>query len=215
MFNIHKKTKLGRRHGRMTKLIIQYHIQPFLLRFKISKRRLIYLAFGAAAFLITYSIGAAVSMSEEEAEMLMREFSKQIEGIDQNGIFLNNVRITLIMFVPAVGSAFGAFSGFATGSIFSALASQSPMLGEVSPLAILITPFGIMEVFVYGLAMSRSVMLIYYLLKRMPWRKYTIPTLIELGIATGVLFVAAVIEWQMIERLGGLDASIAIDPVES
>lgn len=199
----------------MTKLIIQYRIQPFLLRLKISKRRLIYLAFGAAAFLITYSIGAAVPMSEEEAETLTREFSKQIEGIDQNGIFLNNIRITLIMFVPAVGSAFGAFSGFATGSIFSALASQSPMLGEVSPLVILITPFGVMEVFVYGLAMSRSAMLIYYLLKRMPWSKYTIPTLIELGIATGVLFVAAVIEWQIIERLGGLDASIATDPVES
>jgi hypothetical protein len=200
----------------MTKLIIQYHIQPFLLRFKVSKRRLIYLAFGAAAFLIAYSTGAAVPMSEEEAETLTREFSKQIEGIDQNGIFLNNVRITLIMFVPAVGSAFGAFSGFATGSIFSALASSSPMLGEVSPLVLLITPFGIMEVFVYGLAMSRSAMLIYYLLKRMPWRKYIIiPTLIELGIAIGVLFIAAVIEWQIIERLGGLDASIAIDPVES
>ena len=199
----------------MTKLIIQYHIQPFLLRFKVSKRRLIYLAFDAAAFLIAYSTGAAVPMNEEEAETLTREFSKQIEGIDQNGIFLNNVRITLIMFVPAVGSAFGAFSGFATGSIFSALASSSPMLGEVSPLVLLITPFGIMEVFVYGLAMSRSAMLIYYLLKRMPWRKYAIPTLIELGIATGMLFIAAVLEWQIIERLGGLDASIAIDPVES
>lgn len=199
----------------MTKLIIQYHIQPFLLRFKVSKRRLIYLAFGAAAFLIAYSTGAAVPMNEEEAETLTREFSKQIEGIDQNGIFLNNVRITLIMFVPAVGSAFGAFSGFATGSIFSALVSSSPMLGEVSPLVLLITPFGIMEVFVYGLAMSRSAMLIYYLLKRMPWRKYAIPTLIELGIAIGMLFIAAVIEWQIIERLGGLDTSIAIDPVES
>jgi len=199
----------------MTKLIIQYHIQPFLLRFKVSKRRLIYLAVGAAAFLIAYSTGAAVPMNEEEAETLTREFSKQIEGIDQNGIFLNNVRITLIMFVPAVGSAFGAFSGFATGSIFSALAISSPMLGEVSPLVLLITPFGIMEVFVYGLAMSRSAMLIYYLLKRMPWRKYAIPTLIELGIAIGMLFIAAVIEWQIIERLGGLDASIAIDPVES
>lgn len=199
----------------MTKLIIQYHIQPFLLRFKVSKRRLIYLAFGAAAFLIAYSTGAAVPMNEEEAETLTREFSKQIEGIDQNGIFLNNVRITLIMFVPAVGSAFGAFSGFATGSIFSALASSSPMLGEVSPLVLLITPFGIMEVFVYGLAMSRSAMLIYYLLKRMPWRKYTIPTLIELGIAIGMLFIAAVIEWQIIERLGGLDASITMDPIES
>lgn len=199
----------------MTKLIIQYHIQPFLLRFKVSKRRLIYLAFGAAAFLIAYSTGAAVPMNEEEAETLTREFSKQIEGIDQNGIFLNNVRITLIMFVPAVGSAFGAFSGFATGSIFSALVSSSPMLGEVSPLVLLITPFGIIEVFVYGLAMSRSAMLIYYLLKRMPWRKYAIPTLIELGIAIGMLFIAAVIEWQIIERLGGLDAGIAIDPVES
>lgn len=189
------------------------HIQPFLLRFKVSKRRLIYLAFGAAAFLIAYSTGAAVPMSEEEAETLTREFSKQIEGIDQNGIFWNNVRITLIMFVPAVGSAFGAFSGFATGSVFSALASSSPMLGEVSPLVLLITPFGIMEVFVYGLAMSRSAMLIYYLFKRMPWSKYTIPTLIELGIAIVVLFIAAVIEWQIIEQLGGLDSSIAIDPV--
>ncbi len=198
----------------MTKLIIQCHIQPFLLHIGINKRRFIYLAFGAAAFLIAYSIGAAVPMSEEEAQMLTREFSKQIEGIDQNGIFLNNIRITLIMFVPAVGSAFGAFSGFATGSIFSAYANQSPMLGEVSPLVILRTPFGIMEVLVYGLAISRSAMLIYYLLKRMPWSKYAIPTLIELGIATGVLFVAAVIEWQIIEQLDGLEASIAtIDPV--
>ena len=191
MFNIHKKTKLDKRRQKNDKTNYTIRIQPFLLRFEINRRRLIYLAFGAAAFLIAYSTGAAVPMSEEEAETLTREFSKQIEGIDQNGIFLNNIRITLIMFVPAVGSAFGAFSGFATGSIFSALASSTPMLGEVPPLVLLITPF----------------------LKRMPWRKYTIPTLIELGIAAGVLFVAAVIEWQMIEQLGGLDASIAIDPM--
>ena len=155
-------------------------------------------------------------MSEQEAETLIREFSRQIGNIDQNGIFLNNIRLTLIMFIPAVGSAFGAFSGFATGSIFSALASSTPALREVSPLAILTTPFGIMEVFVYGLAMSRSAMLIYYLLKRMPWRKYLVPTLIELSIATGVLFTAAVVEWQMIERFGSsLDESMALDPMES
>jgi hypothetical protein len=183
------------------------------LLFKISKQRLLYLAFGAAAFLIAYSAGAAIPTGEDEAEMLRREFSKQIEGIDQNGIFLNNVRIVLVMFIPAAGAAFGAFSGFATGSIFSALASSSPMLNNVPPLVILITPFGIMEVFAYALAMSRSGMLIYYLLKRRPWRKYAIPTLIELSIATGVLFVAAVIEWQMIEQLGGLDKSIAVKPV--
>ena len=186
------------------------------MHFKINKRRLIYLAFGVATFMIAYSGGAALPMSEQEAETLIREFSRQIGNIDQNGIFLNNIRLTLIMFIPAVGSAFGAFSGFATGSIFSALAISTPMLREVSPLAILTTPFGIMEVFVYGLAMSRSAMLIYYLLKRIPWRKYLVPTLIELGIATVVLFIAAVVEWQMIERLGSsLDSSMAIDPMES
>jgi hypothetical protein len=185
------------------------------LHLKISKHRLIYLACGAAVFLLAYSGGAALPMSQQEAETLIREFSNQIGNIDQNGIFLNNIRLTLIMFIPAVGSAFGAFSGFSTGSVFNALAISAPMLREVSPLAILMTPFGIMEVFVYGLAMSRSAMLIYYLFKRMHWSKYLVPTLIELGIATGVLFIAAVVEWQMIERLGGLDASMAIDPMES
>jgi uncharacterized membrane protein SpoIIM required for sporulation len=197
----------------VTKLIIQYHTQNLTLRFRITRLRLLYLAFGAAAFLIAYSAGAAAPTGEDDAEMLRREFSKQIEGIDQNGIFLNNVRIALVMFIPAVGAAFGAFSGFATGSIFSALASSSPMLNKVPPLVILITPFGIMEVFAYALAMSRSVMLIYYLLKKTSWRKYAISTLIELSIVIGVLFVAAIVEWQMIEQLGGLDTSFAVKPV--
>ncbi|MDQ4050119.1 MAG: stage II sporulation protein M [Thermoproteota archaeon] len=185
------------------------------MQFKINKHRLIYLAFGAATFLIAYSVGSALPLSEQESEMLIQEFSRQIGNIDQNGIFLNNIRLTLIMFIPAVGSAFGAFSGFGTGLVFNALASSTPMLREVSPLAILMTPFGIMEVFVYGLAISRSAMLIYFLLKRIPWSKYLIPTLIEVGIATVVLFIAAVVEWQMIERLGGLDSRLALDPMES
>jgi hypothetical protein len=50
----------------------------------------------------------------------------------------------------------------------------------------------------------------------MPWRKYLVPTLVELGIATGVLFTAAVVEWQMIEQFGSsLEESMAIDPMES
>jgi hypothetical protein len=184
-----------------------------LLRFKISRRRLLYLAFGIAAFLIAYSAGAAIPLSEEEAEEVRNQFSDQIEGIDQNGIFLNNARIAFVMFVPAIGAGFGAFSGFATGTVFSALAGSTPLLTNVPPLIILITPFGIMEVFAYGLAMSRSGILVYQLVKKKPWREYVIPTLIELGIVAVVLFAAAVIEWQMIEQLGGLDTSVIIEPV--
>ena len=181
------------------------------MRFKISKRRLLYLAFGVAAFLISYSVGAAIPLSDEEAKEIRDQFSEQIQDIDQNGIFVNNMRIALGMFVPALGAGLGAFSGFATGSVFAAIANSEPTLSGLPPLVILITPFGIMEVFTYGLAMSRSGMLVYQLVKRKPWREYVVPTLIELGIAAAVLFAAAVIEWQIIEQLGGLNSGIMLE----
>jgi hypothetical protein len=188
------------------------------LRFHI-KRRLLYLAFGAVTFIGTYYAGASTHMSDEDAEELRRQFSEQIEGIDGSGIFLNNFVISLFMFVPAIGIGFGAFSGFATGMVFTALASQSPLVSSISPLIILITPFGIMEVFVYGLAMSRSGMLIHRVIKDKPWRAGNrrpflegslVPTFIELGIAAAVLFAGAVIEWQLIEQFGGLDEATTI-----
>jgi uncharacterized membrane protein SpoIIM required for sporulation len=164
------------------------------------------LAFGASAFLIAYSAGAAITMNKKEAEDLKGQFAKQIVGIDQNGIFINNVKIALGMFIPAVGTGLGIFSGFSTGMVFSATVKASP-LNNIPPLIILLTPFGIMEVFAYGLAMSRSGMIIYQLVKKKPWREYVIPTLIEIGIVVVVLFTAAIIEWQLIEQFGRLNTS--------
>jgi hypothetical protein len=172
------------------------------------------LAFGASAFLIAYSAGAAITMSKKEAEDLKGQFAKKIVGIDENGIFINNVWIALGMFIPAVGTGLGIYSGFSTGMVFSAMVNASP-LNNIPPLIILLTPFGIMEVFAYGLAMSRSGMIIYQLVKKKPWREYVIPTLIEIGIVTlieigiviVVLFTAAIIEWQLIEQFGRLNIS--------
>jgi uncharacterized membrane protein SpoIIM required for sporulation len=188
-------------------------LNPSLLRFKIGKQRLLYLAFGIAAFMIAYSAGAAVPLSDEEAREVREQFADQIEGIDDIGIFINNVRIALLMFIPGLGAGFGLFSGFATGSVFAAIANSSPSLEGIPPLLIFLTPFGAMELFTYGLAMSRSGMLVYYFVKKRPWRDYAVPTLIELGIAAAVLLAAAVIEWQIIEQLGGLDdVSVIIEP---
>lgn len=186
------------------------------MRFRIG-RRLLYVAIGAAIFLAAYSIGAAVPLSEEEAGQIRDQFEEQIEGIDEYGIFLNNFWISLVMFIPAAGIGFGGFAGFATGAVFHAIAESNPELGGLPPLIILITPFGIMEVFVYGLAISRSGLLIFRLVKEKPWRagagrpfyeNSLVPTFIELGIAAAVLFAAAVIEWQLIEQLGGLESGM-------
>lgn len=188
----------------MTKLIIQFAPVFAALRYRIG-RRILYLVMGMATFLALYYAGASVQLTPDEAALLREEFGNKIEGIEESGIFINNIAIAFGMFIPAIGAGFGMFAGYSTGMIFAALAESNPDLFGVSPLAIMLTPFGIMEVFSYGLAMSRSSMLIYQLVKKKPWREYVIPTLIELGIVAVVLFAAALVEWWMIQQAGGLD----------
>ncbi|HEX6067625.1 MAG TPA: hypothetical protein VFZ05_02385 [Nitrososphaera sp.] len=178
------------------------------MRFEI-RRRALYVAIGAAVFFVAYSAGAAVQMTPEEAGEVREAFSEQIADIDQNGIFFNNMRITLGMFLPGIGVALGAFSGYVTGNVFSAIAEGEPALAGVPPQIILLTPFGLMEVFTYGLAISRSGLLVYQFAKKKHWREYALPTAIELGIAVAVLFVGAVVEWWMIQELGGLNLDLA------
>ena len=151
-------------------------------------------------FIIAYSIGAATDLNRTEAENLRQQFNEQVKDIDQNGIFMNNLRISLGMFIPALGIGLGIFSGFSTGLIFNVIAESSPLLNNISPLVIFITPFGIMEVFAYGLAMSRSGMLIYQLVKKKQLREHIIPSIIEIVIVIVVLLIGATIEWQMIAQ---------------
>jgi hypothetical protein len=185
------------------------------LRFKI-KRRLAYLGIGAAAFLAVYSGGAAFPLTEEESAMVREQFAELVEDIDQYGIFLNNFWISMVMFVPGLGAAFGAFVGFQTGIAYSAIVDVTPELAIVPPQTIFLIPHGAMELFVYGMAMSRSGILMYRLAKDKPWRPgqgrpfyhaSLVPTFIEMGIAAGVLFAAALVEWAFIEMFGGIDTA--------
>ena len=155
----------------------------------VIKWRLFYLTIGMVVFVIAYSIGAGTDINRGDAENLRQQFNEQVEDIDQNGIFMNNLRISLGMFIPALGIGLGLFSGFSTGLIFNVIAENSPLLNNVSPLVILITPFGVMEIFAYGLAMSRSGMLIYQIVKKKQWKEYIIPTIIEIGIVIAILLI--------------------------
>jgi len=155
----------------------------------------------AAVFVGMYSIGAATEMSDEEATKLKDEFQKQVEGIDAIGIFLNNFRIAAAMFVPAFGIIVGVFSAYSTGMVFNALAQTTPQLTGISPLIILATPFGVMEMFSYGVAMSQSGILINAIVRKQSLRPMLKPTLIEVGIVAAILLAGAFIEFYMIEAL--------------
>ena len=81
-------------------------------------------------FVIVYSIGAYTDISKDEAEILRKKFNIQdMKNIDRNGIFVNNLRISLVMFISSFGIGFGIFTGFYTGFISHAIAETSNLSG--------------------------------------------------------------------------------------
>lgn len=168
----------------------------------LTKQRFAFLAFGIIVFLIAYSAGAVFAkINIHEAEIIKRGFQEQIRGTNQYTIFIHNSRGALEMFLPGFGIALGAFSGFSTGLVFNAYSHTSPLISHISPLLILFTPFGILEIIAYGIAISSGI-LSYQLVKdrnkSKSWQEYVIPAVIEVGIVLLVPLIAAIIEWQML-----------------
>jgi hypothetical protein len=112
------------------------------------------------------------------------------------------------MFIPGFGIVLGIFTAFSTGVAFNAISQASPSFvsNQISPLIVFLTPFGVLEAIAYGIAISRSGILSLQLIKtknkKKYWKEeYLIPTIIELGIVIAILFVGAIIEWQMVQQM--------------
>jgi len=166
------------------------------------KRILVGLIF-AGIFITSFSIGAEIKVSDEDAKKFLKEFQTAIEGIDAIGIFAHNASIGLPMFFPGFGVAWGLFAATSTGRAFSALSSTNPLLAEIPPIAILLlSPFGVMELAAYSIGMSRSFLLIWTIIKKSPIRQQIRPTLIEIGIVIALLLAGGFIEYVMINQYG-------------
>jgi hypothetical protein len=107
------------------------------------------------------------------------------------------------MFVPGIGIAFGLFSGFSTGNIFMIITRGLPT--QVPPLLVFLTIFGIMELVSYGIAISRSYLLLIHVLKRSRIKENLIHTAIEIGIVAIILLFSAIIEWDLIRHSAGIN----------
>jgi Zn-dependent protease/predicted transcriptional regulator len=172
----------------------------------ISRQRFLFLAFGMIIFIIAYFVGAIfVKINTNEAEIIRKHFQQELRGINEYKIYINNFRVALGMFVPGFGVALGMFSGFSTGLVYNAVSHTTQLVSHISPLILFLTPFGILEIIAYGIAISRSGILSYQLIKdrnkRKTWHGYVIPTIIEIGIVLLILLIAAIIEWQMVHQI--------------
>jgi uncharacterized membrane protein SpoIIM required for sporulation len=175
----------------------------------IKKRVILFFVF-LAVFSGSFTIGAEMDVPEEDAQIFLEEFNKLLDALQGENfgtaIFFHNIQIALPMFIPGFGVAWGIFSAFSTGFAFAALATTEPLLKQFPPLAMIFaTPFGLMELGAYSIAMSRSLLLVLGLLKKIPFLQQWKQMAIEVAIVVGLLFGGGIIEAYMIEMFSEAD----------
>ena len=153
-------------------------------------------------FSASFAIGAEIQVSEEESKIVLEELESLIDEIDAVGIFTHNTSLALPMFIPGFGIAWGAFAAFSTGMAFSVIQDANPILENIPSLTILfMSPFGLMEVAAYSIAMSRSYMIIHKMIKRMSIRQDFRVIGLEIAIVIGLLLTGGFVEYYFIESL--------------
>ena len=153
-------------------------------------------------FSASFAIGAEIQVSEEESKIVLEELESLIGEIDAVGIFTHNTSLALPMFIPGFGIAWGAFAAFSTGMAFSVIQDANPILENIPSLTILfMSPFGLMEVAAYSIAMSRSYMIIHKMIRRMSIRPDFRVIGLEITIVIGLLLAGGFVEYFFIESL--------------
>jgi len=166
----------------------------------VNKIRIILFFIFLGIFAAVFQLGSMTSVSEEDAKAFMSEFEELVLDIDAFGIFTHNLTISLPMFIPGFGVAWGLFSAWSTGFAFAAIITTVPEIGEIPPLSILfLSPFGLMEIAAYSIGISRSFILIRAVIKKINLTSFLKPTVIEIGIVVALLLVGGYLEFYMIE----------------
>ena len=174
----------------------------------LTMKRIILFFIFTAIFTIVYGTSAVTSEpTEEEIQEVMDFFDEIVGTIDGIGIFVHNVLIALPMFIPGFGVVWGLFSAYSTGFAFSAIAAANTDVAQLNPLAILLTPFGLMEMAAYSIAMSRSTLLAKNVFQK-NWELIKNEKLIlsiEIGIVIALLLIGGIVEMWMIETAQGME----------
>ena len=167
-----------------------------------NQKRIVTFFIFVGLFSASYFIGSQSEVSHEDALTFQEEFNNLIEDIDGIGIFLHNSVVALPMFIPGFGVAWGFFSAWQTGQAFAALALLNPIISDIHPLALLYaSPFGIMELVGYSIAMSRSLLLSHKIIKKIPIKNDYKIIGIEVGIVVGLLLAGGFLEAYLIDTI--------------
>jgi hypothetical protein len=168
----------------------------------MDKKRIVVFFIFVGLFSASYQIGSISQVSDEESGQFLDQFKSLVQGIDGFEIFIHNTTISMPMFIPGFGIAWGFFAGWSTGFGFAAIIKSAPALSHIPALAILyVSPFGIMELVAYSLAISRSYLLIFAIIKKTSIRPQISPLVMEIGIVLVLLLAGGLLEFAMIQNV--------------
>ncbi len=140
----------------------------------IKLRRLFLLTF--IAELLIFAIVSALPIKDPA---LYTSFRSQDRAIVSKpffsmwlSIFPHNLEVASIEFIPIIGPAWFSFSMVTTSVVVAVEGTAAHISGFFIFLSLMILPHSWLELPAYAVAVSTSIYLIYYLIKRYPARKY-------------------------------------------
>ncbi len=143
--------------------------------------------------------GALTPISPTDAMAVVEDFEDLVSGLAQSpvGIFLNNLGASLLMMIPAVGMVLAAFIVYNTGLVIGAVSTVSNVPAAFSLLIPFLSVYGFIEMLAYGFAVSESFYLTSAVFKKKFGRELRVLPLV-IGVVVGLLALAALIEWGLI-----------------
>jgi hypothetical protein len=171
-----------------------------LLQFNLQTRLLFAVILLIAAILATalgvLSSSADVTEAQQQREEMLADFERTN---DPRFIFGNNLFLTLLMFVPIVGPIWGFLVLFNTGSIIALISIAEGIPPILTYLLLFLMPVFWLEFAAYALAMAQSMILFLKMLQR-KCKQEVSRTCVVITLCTLILFIAAVVEWLIINQ---------------
>ncbi|MGE5555223.1 MAG: stage II sporulation protein M [Methanocella sp.] len=154
---------------------------------------------------LAMALGSAITLSQAQAEFISDNLNRTLNEQRANNnlipyIFLNNFRITLLMFIPLAGAALGLLVLFNTGVALNALAMVNGYPAYDAFFSLMATPVFWLEFAAYSIAMAESIWLFRRLLQRR-WRELKWVAA-SMGACALLLIIGAAVEAYIVTSAG-------------
>jgi len=171
---------------KLTSSFRRYFSKPFIYCIIVSSILIF------SVLIVSGSQGEQVTV--EQAQQILMEIEKEFGNFTALNLFSHNLQITLISFIPIIGSTWMLLVQYNTGYIFGNIAKAYGMNFFSLILLTLGSPTGLLEYSAYILTLSESFIIVYSTVKKKVRKRLSKQTWKTLFIVIGCLLIGGIVE---------------------